>query len=133
MDSKEFIAIRNELGKTQSELSKILCVSTKAIQSFEQGWRKIPNYIERELLLLHASVKISGNDTEGKACWEITGCPDEWRSKCIVAEQNIKNFCWYMNGTFCHGEYQKDWNKKISICKECEVFKSVSSPTESGS
>ncbi|MFC1934765.1 hypothetical protein ACFLXZ_00415 [Chloroflexota bacterium] len=41
MDKKEFSQVRHYLGKTQNEVAKLICVSLKAIQSFEQGWRKI--------------------------------------------------------------------------------------------
>ena len=70
MDRNEFVSIRQALGKSQNELSRILCVSKKAIQSFEQGWRNIPTYIEREMMLLHALEKTSENGKEPTACWE---------------------------------------------------------------
>ena len=50
MDKKEFSQIRRHLKKTQKELARLLCVSPKAVQSFEQGWRKIPANVERQLL-----------------------------------------------------------------------------------
>ncbi|MFC1935046.1 helix-turn-helix domain-containing protein [Chloroflexota bacterium] len=52
MDNSEFSQIRRSLGKTQGELARLLCVSPKAIQSFEQGWRNIPASAERQLLFL---------------------------------------------------------------------------------
>ena len=125
MDKKEFVAIRQILGKSQNQLSRVLCVSEKAIQSFEQGWRNIPTYIEREMMLLHALSVTSGRDRAPTACWEVMDCPEEWRRKCIVGELNIRHFCWYINGTYCHGEFKKDWKEKISICKECKVYKSM--------
>jgi len=36
MDSKELSQIRHFWGKTQDQLARLLCVSPKAIQSFEQ-------------------------------------------------------------------------------------------------
>ena len=125
MDKTEFAAIRKELGKTQNELSRILCVSEKAVQSFEQGWRNIPVYIQREMMLLHALAKTSGGDREPQPCWEVTDCPEEWRRKCIVGELKIKHFCWFVNGTYCHGKYEKNWEEKIRLCRECEVFRSM--------
>lgn len=125
MDKKEFAATRQALGKSQNELSQILCVSEKAIQSFEQGWRNIPTYIEREMMLLLALARTPVSDKEPKACWEVMDCPEEWCRKCIVKEWNIKHFCWYVNGTYCRGEYKKSWEEKIRICKECHVFKSM--------
>lgn len=125
MDKKEFVAIRQGLGKSQKELSKILCVSEKTIQSFEQGWRNIPAYIEREMMLLQTLKNTSEQDRKSKACWEVINCPEEWRRKCIVGELQIKYFCWLVNGTFCQGEYKKNWEEKIRFCKECEVFRSM--------
>lgn len=40
MDSKEFHSIRQKLQKTQKQMSELLETSLKAIQGFEQGWRK---------------------------------------------------------------------------------------------
>ena len=127
MDKKEFVAIRQKLGKSQNQLSRILCVSGKAIQSFEQGWRNIPTYIEREMMLLRALAQTSSGNREVKACWEVVECPEEWRRKCIVGQLNVKHFCWYINGTYCHGEFKKDWGEKIEICKKCKIYQSMMS------
>jgi transcriptional regulator with XRE-family HTH domain len=54
MEGKEFSQIRHYLGKSQSQLARILCVSPKAIQSYEQGLRHIPIYIERQILLFQS-------------------------------------------------------------------------------
>jgi hypothetical protein len=34
-----------------------------------------------------------------------------------------RHFCWFINGTYCQGWTQKNWTKKIELCRECEVFK----------
>ncbi|MFC1905287.1 helix-turn-helix domain-containing protein [Chloroflexota bacterium] len=122
MDSNEFIKIRQNLDKTQVELARILCVSAKAIQSFEQGWRKIPTHVERQLLLLLSLKRIKFLST--KPCWETINCPYEHKINCIVWELKIKHFCWFMNGTFCQGKVHKNWGDKIKICKDCEVYQS---------
>ena len=121
MDSKEFSQIRHFLGKTQGELARLLCVSPKAIQSFEQGWRNIPPHVERELLLL-MSLK-TFFDSNIQPCWEIKKCPDEWRYNCIVWELQVRYFCWFINGTFCQGMTHKNWAEKIKLCRECEVYR----------
>jgi len=46
----EFAGIRGYLGKTQKELAQTPRNSLKAIQSFEQGWRRIPVHVERQAL-----------------------------------------------------------------------------------
>ena len=47
MERDEFSGIRHLLGKTQSQLARLLGTSFKAIQSFEQGWRNVPAHTER--------------------------------------------------------------------------------------
>lgn len=123
MDRKEFSQIRHVLGRTQDQLARLLCVSPKAIQSFEQGWRHVPTHIEREMLLLLALKKSKGRDI--RPCWEVKNCPDEWRGNCIVWELQIRYFCWFINGTYCQGRVQETWSKKIRICRECEVYQSI--------
>ncbi|MFC1911596.1 two-CW domain-containing protein [Chloroflexota bacterium] len=123
MDKKEFSQVRHYLGKTQNELAKLICVSPKAIQSFEQGWRKIPASAERQLLFL-LSLKRATDETIGP-CWEIRNCPMEQREKCTAWEFEAGYFCWFVNGTFCQGKMQESWDKKIQLCRECEVYKST--------
>jgi transcriptional regulator with XRE-family HTH domain len=83
MEGKEFSQIRHYLGKSQSQLARILCVSPKAIQSYEQGLRHIPIYIERQILLFQ-SLKSFSTGAIITPCWEIRNCPNEWRENCIV-------------------------------------------------
>ena len=123
MDRKEFSKVRLLLGKTQDQLARLLPVSSKAVQSFEQGWRRIPPYVERQMLLL---LSLKGSvDRNIRPCWEIKKCPNEWRENCIVWELKARYFCWFLNGTFCQGQIQESWDKKIQLCRECEVYRSM--------
>jgi hypothetical protein len=122
MEAKEFSLIRHYLGKTQIELSKLLCVSTKAIQSYEEGWRGIPVSAERQLLFLLSFKK----PEKGKRdCWDIKSCPPERRNRCAAWEFKAGHLCWFINGTFCQGEFQDNWDEKAKICRQCEVFRSI--------
>jgi DNA-binding XRE family transcriptional regulator len=119
MNRKEFSKIRRILGKSQIQMGEILGISAKAIQSFEQGWRKVPVHAERQLLfLLHLKL----NPKKWKPCWTMKQCPKELREKCPAWEFKAGDLCWFINGTFCEGKVQKNWRKKISICRKCEVF-----------
>lgn len=122
METQEFSQIRHYLAKTQNQLARLLCVSPKAMQSFEQGWRNIPAGVERQLLFL-LYLKRSP-DEKPRPCWEIQDCPVRWKENCAAWEFKAGNICWFINGTFCHGEYQDDWEKKIKLCRQCEVFRS---------
>jgi len=124
MDRKRFSKIRKRLGKSQAQMADLLCVSPKTVQSIEQGFRLVPVYIERQMLLLLA-LKNMPSDPMVKPCWETKKCPQEWRKNCIVWELQARHFCWLLNGTYCQGMKQKNWEKKIEICEECEVYKSI--------
>ena len=123
MKNKEFSNIRYHLEKSQKQLAKLLCVSTKAVQSYEQGWRQIPPHQEQQMLLLLSLKSFSNWNIQ--PCWEIKDCPSKWRDTCIVWELQARHFCWLINGTSCQGKVHKNWNEKVKICRECKIFKSV--------
>ena len=123
MDRMEFSQIRQSLDKTQAELARLLCVSPRAVQSFEQGWRDIPAGAERQLLFIISLKKSS--DAIGVPCWETQDCPLEWKENCAAWEYKVGHFCWFINGTFCQGKSQENWEKKIKLCRQCKVFQSM--------
>jgi hypothetical protein len=123
MDNKEFLQFRHYLGKTQTQIAQLLGVSSQAVHSFEQGWRKIPTYIQRQLLLFLYLKRTSNKNS--KPCWEINDCLIEWRRNCVAWEYKAGNLCWFINGTFCQGKYQDDWEMKIELCVQCKVFVSI--------
>lgn len=123
MNSREFSKVRHSLSRTQNQMAQLLCVSVKAVQSYEQGWRNIPSYIERQLLLL-ISLKKTPN-RKIKPCWDLKDCAPEWIVKCIVWELKVMHFCWFLNGTYCQGKTQKNWNDKIKLCRECVIYKDM--------
>ena len=59
MDAFEFKSFREKLKKTQRQMAQLLGVSLKAVHSYEQGWRSIPAYVERQVYFL-ASRKKAG-------------------------------------------------------------------------
>ena len=128
MNNKEFAKIRHYLGRTQEQLAQLLCMSSRAIQSYEQGWRKIPPGAERQLLFL-LSLKRSKDETI-RPCWEIRDCPEEWRVNCTAWESKAGDICWFVNGTFCEGKFSDTWEKKIMFCRQCEVFKRMIAVTK---
>ena len=118
MKSEELIKIRQEMGKTQKEMAILLGTSNKAIQSYEQGWRPVPNHVERHLYFLLVLKKIKTI----QPCWDIRNCPNERREKCPAWELQTGHLCWFINGTVCEGTIQKNWKTKMETCKQCEVF-----------
>ncbi len=132
MDSKQFRLFRQTLGKTQKEMSQLLGSSIKAIQSFEQGWRKVPTHVERQVLFLQA-LKTRNGKRGAQPCWEIRQCPSDTRQRCPAWEFDLGQFCWFINGTVCSGKPLANWKKKMKICRECEVFTSSFGQRETSS
>jgi hypothetical protein len=120
MTSEEFSKIRKELNKTQKEIASLLNLSLKAICSYEQGWRAVPNHVERQLLFLLARKK--GFHQYDRNCWELHNCPEQTRTQCPAWEFDSGKFCWFLGGTLCHAG-QSD--NKFEDCKRCEMMRDI--------
>ena len=119
MTPKEFSTFRQRLGKTQKQMSELLGTSLRAVQSFEQGWRKVPVHVERQVLLLAALKRGTENL---RPCWEVRSCSPETRQACPAWEFRAGPLCWLINGTICQGKVQGTWSKKMKVCRKCRVF-----------
>jgi hypothetical protein len=123
LDWKEFGSLRQKLSKTQKEMAELLGTSLKAVQSFEQGWRRVPVHVERQTLFL-VSMK-RGGAKNSPPCWDLRNCPLETRQACPAWEFNVGQLCWFINGTICRGKPHPSWGKKMKVCRRCEVFASA--------
>ena len=120
MDRHEFKIFRSRLGRTQKEMAQLLGVSIKAIHSYEQGWRKVPGHVERQVyFLLSRTLQQTG---EKRTCWELLKCPKEQMKQCPAYEFQSGDMCWFVNGTRCGGKIHKSWEKKMEMCRKCDVF-----------
>ena len=122
MDSNEFKHFRSRLQKTQKEMAILLGTSTKAIHSYEQEWRSIPSHVERQMLFLMS--RLNHNSKKQQKCWIILKCPKKIREQCPAWEFKLGQLCWFINGTICQGQPQNNWQKKMEMCRLCEVFNS---------
>lgn len=120
MDSKEFLYFRKMLDKTQKQMGQLLGTSVKAIHSYEQGWRSVPPHAERQVFFLVSRMR--GIDKGLKSCWIIKKCLPERKKQCPAWEFRAGKLCWFINGTICEGEIQKDWKEKMKRCRKCEVL-----------
>jgi DNA-binding transcriptional regulator YiaG len=116
----EFKKYRKRLNKTQKQIAELLGTSLKAIHSYEQGWRTIPAYIERQLFFLVSMLLKKGKGA--KPCWKVKKCSATQKTQCPAWEFGAGDFCWLINGTVCDGTVQQNWNEKMKICRSCEVF-----------
>jgi DNA-binding XRE family transcriptional regulator len=128
VNDKEFVSVRHNFKKTQKQMAELLGISLRSVQSFEQGWRKIPTNIERQILYL-VSMKDTQEDTL-KPCWEVEDCPPEKRYQCPAWEFNTGHLCWFINGTICQGKAHRNWDEKMKFCRECTFFQHVNSLLE---
>jgi transcriptional regulator with XRE-family HTH domain len=120
MEKQQFKEIRARLSKTQKEMAQLIGTSIKAVHSYEQGWRRVPHHVERQLLFLLFRRNETNRDTE--KCWEILNCPEELRKECPAWEFHSGDLCWFINGTICSGKAHKTWQDKIEECRSCPVF-----------
>lgn len=125
MDRKEFLQARKKLAKTQKQLSELLGVSIKAVHSYEQGWRKVPAHVERQIFFLLSRLHAGTEDKPQKPCWVIKKCPPQRKKQCPAWEFQAGKLCWFINGTVCECQAQKNWKDKMAICRECEVLSSL--------
>ncbi len=123
MNSKEFRSFRQKLQKTQKQLSQLLGTSLKSVQSFEQGWRKVPAAIERQMLFLLSMKRRVVKDL--RPCWDIRNCSPQIREACPAWEFKVGDLCWFISGTICRGKPQDSWSRKMKICRRCEVLAST--------
>jgi len=123
MNKKEFKYFRKRLGKTQRQLAQLLGVSLKAVHSYEQGWRPVPSYVERQIFFLVS--RIQKNFEDRNPCWVIKNCPSEKKKQCPAWEFNAGDLCWFINGTICDGTAQKKWREKMAFCRSCDILKSL--------
>ena len=120
MLKEEFKIIRKNLGKNQKELSKILNISVKTVESYEQGLRHIPLNIKRILYYIYFKTKISNTKNEVK-CWEDKSCPEEVKKNCLAWITSEGFYCWFFTGRSCIREIQLSRNKTRS-CFDCNFF-----------
>jgi len=123
MGRKEFSSIRRRLEKTQNQMAQLLGTSLKAVQSFEQGWRNIPVHTERQVLFLLRLKKSTHEKI--RPCWVIRKCPTEISRNLPAREFQVGHLCWFINGTICQGQVQETWRKKMKICRQCRVFRTM--------
>jgi len=122
MTSEEFTQYRKKLDKTQKSLSKLLGVSLKAVQSYEQGWRGVPLHIERRLLFLVVNQRRE-EPARRKECWTLKKC--NCKKECPAWEFQAGHLCWFLNGTLCECTSGQEGKDKMEICRQCEVLTSL--------
>jgi DNA-binding transcriptional regulator YiaG len=118
MDGRAFARCRALMKRSQRELADILGVSLKAVESYEQGWRRVPANIERILYFL--LFKLNEASMEGEEpCWVLRSCSEADRKGCAAYLAREGHYCWFFTGRLC-AACKKSGG--IETCYSCEVF-----------
>lgn len=117
MSRATFARLRRLLGRSQRELADVLGISVKAVESYEQGWRRVPANVERILYFL--LFKLNEEALRDAApCWVATKCQDASRARCVAALTKEGHFCWFFTGKLCSAAHEG----KADGCYSCAVF-----------
>jgi DNA-binding XRE family transcriptional regulator len=113
-------SIRRALGKTQAEMARLLSASTRAIQSYEQGWRPVPPHVRKmALFLLCVSRRHKGRVVP---CWQIRQCSAEDRARCPAYQLGEGELCWLVTGDACPIRESASAEEKADLCAQCPVL-----------
>jgi DNA-binding XRE family transcriptional regulator len=112
--------IRQALGKTQGEMARLLSVSTRAIQSYEQGWRPVPAHVRKmALFLLCVNRRHKGRVVP---CWQIRKCSPRDRAACPAYQLREGELCWLVTGDACPLADSLSSEEKAERCATCPVL-----------
>ena len=121
MDKYEFAVARKKLEKTQREIAELLGIALKTVHSYEQGWRKIPVHIERQIFFLLC--KQRSRHKTLFPCWDQKEC--DMKFECPAWEFQSGHLCWLLNGTNCKETEGLSNEEKINKCRSCEILLSL--------
>ena len=119
--TKELKRIRKALGKSQSELAVLLGVSTRAVQSYEQGWRPVPPHV-RKLTGLLLFLKRRKDSPKLPPCWKVVKCDRDVRSRCLAYQYRAGDLCWLVSGDYIRGRKRGSQEAKVAHCRKCPVM-----------
>jgi len=106
------------LGLIQSAFARLLGVSPRAVQSWEQGGRSPTAAAERSMLLLLLAHR-NGARLAELVCWDHTQCLRERREECIVHRCRQGHLSWFMTGNACQGKDVRTWRGRKPACGNC--------------
>lgn len=114
-------AIREQLGISQSGLAKLLGVSTRAVQSYEQGWRRVPVHVQKSAALL-CYLQRRRELGAPPSCWEAMACEPAMRDGCPVYRLRAGDLCWLVHGQNCPERNGGSWENEIAACETCPAM-----------
>jgi len=122
LNLRDLRRVRKCLGKSQSAFAALVGVSTKAIQSYEQGWRSTPAHVQRMALLLLIMSRRKSEARTSPPCWKLRRCAPETTARCPAYQFREGRLCWLVTGTLCEGKKAESWTAKMAGCGHCAVL-----------
>jgi DNA-binding XRE family transcriptional regulator len=113
-----FLALRARLGLTQAEMARVLGISRKAIESYEQGWRNVPRSVFNELIAIRCAQ--SGHDGCARPCWQIVKCSSADRAQCLAFHLTQGRLCWLVAQNNCR-KHRLARRDDLAACLSCAV------------
>ena len=114
--------VRRVLGLTQAGLGQLLGVSLRAVQSYEQGWRPVPTYIQ-QLCAMHLFLRTGEKRKKMPPCWIVRDCDLSLRNDCPAFLYDAGDLCWLVTGSQCRCQGTDSWDEKLKTCPQCEVLR----------
>jgi DNA-binding XRE family transcriptional regulator len=114
----ELKRLRTIMGWTQCQAATFLGLSKKAIESYEQGWRRIPERVLQDLLTLVAAKRRYPGSF--RPCFKVLNCPDTFRDVCFCRSKMAGRFCWLTASACCHQNHP-EFGKGMTVCLRCPV------------
>jgi DNA-binding transcriptional regulator YiaG len=115
-----FVAMRTRLGLTQAEAARMLGISRKAVESYEQGWRSVPRSVFNELITILAVRNTGGSGA--RPCWQIVRCSPAARSQCLAFRVTQGRLCWVVGQATCERAVRAGPHG-LAACLECPVVR----------
>lgn len=79
--------------------------------------KEISSLIEKMTAIMAGNYDVEAENTHLIPCWERLKCDK------LQCPAYGKFRCWSIAGTFCHGQVQGNFAKKIGDCKRCVVYR----------
>lgn len=122
--------VRKMLGRTQAELGAALGISTKAVQSYEQGWRRVPVHVLIQLLVL-VDLNERSAQAEYAPCWQLRNCDPKLRETCAAFTMSVGRLCWSVGSRACPAK-PGDGDSDAFPCMSCPVVRRLLRRPEGG-
>lgn len=123
VDLGDLRSIRKALDISQGRMAALLGVSTRAIQSYEQGWRTPPATALKLAAYMLYVRRRSRLASPPAPCWDVHQCDPAQRADCFAFTSGEGKCCWLVTGNSCGKQTYNTWKAKLAHCCGCEVVR----------